>query len=1427
MNKENPQHNLNEDADKTKYHCAHCDQPENDELQMAFCDHCQNGYHYSCVDGPTTENDDEEWMCPLCRKSDTDNPDPEDEEIAAAIKAVELERERQRNRQAQKLKLAQMQMELEKEKLEMQWDTEKKILEMKIKAETDFNRNHKAERKELQKELKKLTKQRLRKEKSTNKSGTVGKKEETSNPTDFRDGNVSNSTPILQAGASETQIRKTKFKQGSVVFGEKSKTSVGENSSFEAESEDGSSAELSDDSSSTESSENSSSTESESEEKGSKKKKSVRAGPTKAQMTARQFLSRKLPAFTGRPEEWPIFFSSYQTSTKACGFSNLENLARLQECLKGAARDAVSSRLLLPDAVPQVMETLRMLYGRPEQLLNTLLTKVRKADPPKSDKLSSFITYGVLVQQLCDHLEASKLMDHLVNPMLIRELVDKLPASTKIDWVRYKRQVTSVTLRTLADFLSDLVSAASEVVNYSETSPQASGGKTGKPKNNKGKEQESYVYTHSGSEVAAQNKKPERTPCAMCGETNHRLRNCDNFRKLSVPQRWEAVNKWELCPICLNAHGKAKCKLNIRCTAEGCSERHNRLLHPAEFQSSCNTHSALSKDSILFRMVPVKIFNGNNNVSTVAFLDEGSSYSLVDSYLTRKLQCNGITQPLRITWTAGVSRLEKDSQKIQLTISATGSNERFILQDVHTVNNLKLPTQAMSFADVAGKYRHLEGLPVTDYAASAPLLLIGLKHIELFAPLESRVGQPGEPIAVRSKLGWTIYGPQDSTQGEGFLAQHSCAGLSNAELHDLLKSQYTIEEKGFSADLMPESDDDRKAREMLEEKTVRVGDRFMTGLLFKEDNPTFPDSLPMALRRMKSLEKKMSKNPKLKAAVKQQIIQYLEKGYCHKATKEELASVIPGKVWYLPLNVVVNPKKDKIRLVLDAAAEVNGVSLNSKLLKGPDYLASLPSVIAKSREFLIGFGGDIREMFHQLKVRPEDRLAQLFVFGNEIYVMDCVIFGATCSPSMAMFVKDKNARDYAEQFPEAYDAIVHKHYVDDYFDSTDTVEKAVQRASEVRFVHSKGGFEIRGWVSNSLEFLERMGETEKKQAIHLDSANPERVLGIVWNTKDDVFTFTTKMRDSLMPYLYDGKVPTKRVVLSCVMSLFDPLGLLAPFTFFAKVLIQILWRKGCEWDQVIDGEALEGWKRWTSYLGAVEVVKIPRYYFGDGLALDYSTLQLHIFADTSENAYGCVGYFRILAGEVPRCALVQAKSKVAPIKQVSIPRLELMAAVQGVRLAENIKDNHSLNIEQVFYWTDSRTVHSWVVSDQRKYKAFVAFRIGEIISRSRPSEWRWVPTKLNVADQLTKWSNGPKLDSNSSWLRGPQFLYKPEAEWPLQQFKKPNVEDEMRATFLLHDVEVQGQLVDISRFSKWNVLIRTLACVNRFINNLRAPDKGR
>lgn len=235
------------------------------------------------------------------------------------------------------------------------------------------------------------------------------------------------------------------------------------------------------------------------------------------------------------------------------------------------------------------------------------------------------------------------------------------------------------------------------------------------------------------------------------------------------------------------------------------------------------------------------------------------------------------------------------------------------------------------------------------------------------------------------------------------------------------------------------------------------------------------------------------------------------------ATPEELAGFDPCSSWFLPINVVVNPKKPgKVRLVWDAAATVNGVSLNSQLLTGPDLLTPLPSVINRFRERPIGFGGDIREMYHQILIRKADRRAQLFLFRNtpdqppSVYVMDVATFGSKCSPSQAQYVKNRNASEFSKQFPEAAVAIEKKHYVDDYFDSVDTVEEAINRAKEVRFIHSKGGFEIRNWVSNSGTFLDELGEAKVSQAVHLNrdkDSGTERVLGIVWDPKDDNFRF--------------------------------------------------------------------------------------------------------------------------------------------------------------------------------------------------------------------------------------------------------------------------------------------------------------------------------
>ncbi|XP_053692618.1 uncharacterized protein LOC128741066 [Sabethes cyaneus] len=1159
-------------------------------------------------------------------------------------------------------------------------------------------------------------------------------------------------------------------------------------------------------------------------------------GPTKAQLSARQFLSRRLPIFTGKLEEWPMFISSYETSTEACGFSNVENLARLQESLKGQALEAVRSRLLLPTAVPEIIKTLRMLYGRPEQLLNMLLSKVRKTAPPKADRLASFISFGMVVQQLADHLEATGLTTHLVNPMLIQELTEKLPAGTQLEWVRYRRKSQVVTLRTLANFLSAIVEDASEITLYGQAPPSVES----EPRRGKrtGREHEGFLHAHDVTESKNYSSSAkQRTPCRICNRVDHRIRNCEKFRKLRVEEKWEAVRKWNMCPVCLNEHGSTRCKLNFRCNVGACNEHHNSLLHPGSpaTHSNCNIHSIQPKQSVIFRIMPVTLYWENNAINTTAFLDEGSSYTLLEKSLANVLSIKGTIQPLRVTWTAGVSRLEKESRRVDLFISAQGSNQRFRIKGAHTVEDLKLPQHSHAMSQIAKQYCHLQGLPIQDAQQVAPQILIGLNDIHLYAPLESRVGKPGEPIAVRSKLGWAIYGPTNvSSTDAGIVCHHMCSNVTNQELRDLLKSQFALEESTISVALLPESKEDKRAKQLLEKTTVRIGDRFETGLLWRDEEPQFPDSYFMASKRLQCLENRLKKDGALYDKVRQMVAEYLDKGYAHKATESELSESDPSRIWYVPLNIVSHPKKQKLRLVWDARAEVKGVSLNSKLLKGPDMLTALPAVICRFRERRVGFGADIKEMYHQLRIREQDKQAQRFLFRTdtsmkpEVYVMDVATFGSTSSPCSAQYVKNLNAKQFAKQFPEAAKAIVENHYVDDYFDSAETVEEAVKRAKEVRYVHSKAGFLLRNWVSNSEEFLHALGERNENQFVHFNDkeSGHERVLGIAWNPGSDEFLFSTKLRDDLEPYLSGGLRPTKRVVMSCVMSFFDPLGLLSFFTIHGKILIQDLWRSGCDWDQKIDDECTEKGNRWIEQLPEIEKVRIPRYYFNGGRSLNENSLQLHVFVDASESAYGAAAYLRIETADGPLCSLVMARSKVAPLKHLSIPRLELQAAVVGVRLAKTVVDMLSFEIKSRFIWTDSKTVLSWIYSDHRKYKQYVAFRIGEVLSLSNIEEWNWVPSRWNVADKLTKWEKGLKFGPSEAWYRAPTFLYEARNQWPKQSVIVPNVSEELRAVHLFHDVSLVEELNMIERISMWRILVRSVACVFRFASNCRRKREG-
>ncbi|XP_062541430.1 uncharacterized protein LOC134209460 [Armigeres subalbatus] len=286
------------------------------------------------------------------------------------------------------------------------------------------------------------------------------------------------------------------------------------------------------------------------------------------------------------------------------------------------------------------------------------------------------------------------------------------------------------------------------------------------------------------------------------------------------------------------------------------------------------------------------------------------------------------------------------------------------------------------------------------------------------------------------------------------------------------------------------------------------------------------------------------------------------------------------------------------------------------------------------------------------------------------------------------------------------------------------------------------------------------------------------------------------------------------------MGFFDPLGLLSPFTIHGKIIIQHLWRSNCGWDEEIDENSWTLWQRWINLLPEVETIRIPRCHIGGAKSAEVDSLEVHIFTDASEHAYGCVAYLRaVIKGEV-RCSLMMSRAKVAPIKRQSIPRLELMGAVLGARMSQTILSMNSYQIARTVFWTDSRTVCSWLNSDQHRYKQFVAFRVGEIQELTKVADWRWIPTKLNIADVLTKWGQGPPLQSEGEWFSGPSFLYRPQELWPTLEVGYEETNEEARGVVLFHGA------INVEPISSWAKLLRVTATVVRFIANCRRKIRG-
>ncbi|KAL7843912.1 hypothetical protein SRHO_G00224510 [Serrasalmus rhombeus] len=408
------------------------------------------------------------------------------------------------------------------------------------------------------------------------------------------------------------------------------------------------------------------------------------------------------------------------------------------------------------------------------------------------------------------------------------------------------------------------------------------------------------------------------------------------------------------------------------------------------------------------------------------------------------------------------------------------------------------------------------------------------------------------------------------------------------------------------------------------------------------------------------------------------------------------------------------------------------------------------------------------------------------------------------------------AEDHKNNFStEAVNTVLNNFYLDDLLKAVDTEAHAIHLYQELKSLCAVGGFNLTKWSSNSRAVLAHIPELEKAKRVKdldldLEDLPLDRALGVHWCAEEDIFKF----------HVFPKEQPcTRRGILSMVSSMYDPLGFLAPVTFSAKHLLQELCRLNLSWDQDIPNAHTQSWKRWLHGLGTLINFNITHCFKPKHFGA-VKRAQLHHFCDASEAGYGTVTYLRLVNNQDEvHIALVMGKSRVAPLKLMTTPRLELTAAVLATRIDRMLATELQLHLEPSVFWTDSTTVLKYETNDTRRFHTFVANRVNTIRGISDVFQWKHIPGKMNPADYASRGLNAEEFLRNNIWINGPKFLADLPKHWPNQPVELAVSSDDSelkRKVFEVH-ATVAGQFDATSTllnyFSTWSKLRTAVAWI--------------
>ena len=1125
----------------------------------------------------------------------------------------------------------------------------------------------------------------------------------------------------------------------------------------------------------------------------------------------------KVPNFDGDKKKIEEFWGLFESLVDMSNGPTSLKMARLRQSLTGVALDSIRGLGVSGPEYDEAKEILKTKFGGQRRQLRAHLDDLERLPPLRAADVQGFERFTDLVRVTVVKLQAEGKLGELSDGTLYSLLVKKLTGhqlETYTRWMNEHSKERSVL--SLRDWLKEEVSVRVEAIEMAHgIDPEERERNNRKPWIVKGggrNKQSSYFMAsgNGGNLVANEHQPPKvqppkvKPPCAFCNGPHHGIWSCRQFEQKSVEERWNVAKEKHLCFRCLSKDHRGKdCQRSQPCNLNGCRLNHHRLLHrqpiippstespipytqdpsregalPPKKVAMMTQNPASSGEQCSLRTVPVWLKSNGKKVKVNALLDDASNETFLNENVANFLGLQERFQTVQVhVLNNSVETFQSMPVKIEIEC-VSGDFGKVI--EVNTCPHQVTGTYKVEDWNKTKKqWPHLEQCDFPKPAKNGLVdLLIGVDNADLHYSKADVNGPPGSPIARLGPLGWTCIGPTGRQLGKrSHLIMHSFltrdahiekANVGCCDVNNTLRKFWEIETYGTEtkrAEVMTK--EERSALEKVESSLTHNGSRYSLAVPWKEDNPGLPNNRELAKNRLESTERSLNtKDVFVKKQYEETIKSYVEKGYLRKLSPEERSS--PSS-WYLPHFPIVKLDKSttKVRIVFDCSAKYKGVALNDVIHAGPKLQTELFDVLVRFRRNPIGLACDIREMYLRIEIEEKDRpYFRILWRDNETnrepdeYEFTRVVFGKNSAPMEAQYVAQENARRFKESYPLAAETVLKSTYMDDSIDSVEDEATAKTLQTELQELWAKAGMEARKWISNSKHVLAAIPEEHRASELVIRDADQpvSKTLGLSWFSEEDTLSIPAPSMSATLSV-------TKRSVLKKIATIFDPLGLISPAVIRGKMLLQTLWARGYDWDDEILDDVANEIKSWLDQLSALARVKIPRCI---RLPWRVTSFKLITFVDASTSAFGAAVYarFEYEQPHPPTCRLLASKSKVAPLVPVTVPRLELMAAVTGLRLTQVIIRVLEIPMSTVTFYSDSLDVLWWIRGKEKDFRAFVANRVGEIQMYSDPQQWQHVSTEQNPADLVSRGISAENIIDNSLWWSGPDWLLKDEDDWP-------------------------------------------------------------